>query len=944
MASTDVGTIRLGLEANANSFQRDIQRILNDTESSVRSRGARLGAIYRRQGMSQSEAMTRAWSEVRRTVSTSCNGMTRSSQTATNRISNVFSGVAFRIASAIGVAFSVATVVNFGKTCIKTATQVENAWIGLNSIINGQGKSFDNAKKFIEEYVSDGLVPLNNAVTAYKNLSLRGYNEKQIEAVMNSLKNSATYARQSQYTLGDAITTATEGLKNENSILVDNAGVTKNVAKMWQDYANNIGVSSTSLTKQQKIQAEVNGILEESKFQMGDASRYSNSYSGQLAKLSASFTNLKTQIGNILKVIVGSFLPVINNAISVIEKLVDKVTSLLNSWGIKTDIVDTLGSISNGSESLTDSINETTKANEKLKNSLSGFDKLNVLKQEDESESSADGATTTPIQSANVNQANTELTATEKILDKITNKLKEIGSKIGFNDINWGAIKSNIDNTFADLKPIAQSAFSGAEKIARASFDTIGKAVSSTVSVVGKQLQTVTGGVSKWLDEDKTKITDSINKISGDLSSGIGNIGSFYDSIFSTLGNSIDRMRPTMETAISTLLSSFSNLGFSIGEILSSAFNIATESLANWATNNQTTIGLFFDNVQGTFAQVAEFLGGIMTDISDILTGWWYNGGAVTFSEVCRAFTDIGTTIMNVYNQWIQPAIDCMVGIFKDYWEYTLKPIFEQVISVTGKIGECIAAVWNNFLSPVVNWLVSTLAPVVKFVLNIVRGVFETVFKVIGDVISGFLKAIGGVIDFITGVFKGDWKKAWNGIFTVLDGVWQMIWGVIKGVVNLIIDGINALVGGIYSVFSTIANVVGEAAKIAGDAIGQDWGFSVPTEPPVIPKLAKGGIVKAPTLALVGDNAGANNGNPEVVAPLNKLKGMLNEGDGSAEDTVILSQILQYLIKIYEAISSDGNTNIIELIAKLDESVVFKRMIELNKQYKKRHNGKSAFA
>ena len=34
----------------------------------------------------------------------------------------------------------------------------------------------------------------------------------------------------------------TEGLKNENSILVDNAGVTKNVAKMWEDYAKAIGV------------------------------------------------------------------------------------------------------------------------------------------------------------------------------------------------------------------------------------------------------------------------------------------------------------------------------------------------------------------------------------------------------------------------------------------------------------------------------------------------------------------------------------------------------------------------------------------------------------------------------------------------------------------------------------------------------------------------------
>lgn len=42
-----------------------------------------------------------------------------------------------------------------------------------------------------------------------------------------------------------------------------------------------------------------------------------------------------------------------------------------------------------------------------------------------------------------------------------------------------------------------------------------------------------------------------------------------------------------------------------------------------------------------------------------------------------------------------------------------------------------------------------------------------------------------------------------------------------------------------------------------------------------VPAFAQGGIVSAPTLAMVGDNRGAGNGNPEVIAPLNKLEGML---------------------------------------------------------------------
>ncbi len=74
-------------------------------------------------------------------------------------------------------------------------------------------KKFFSSSKFIEEYVSDGLVPLNNAVTAYKNLAARGYSSDQIKKTMTALKNSATFGRQSTYSLGEAVQTASEGLK-----------------------------------------------------------------------------------------------------------------------------------------------------------------------------------------------------------------------------------------------------------------------------------------------------------------------------------------------------------------------------------------------------------------------------------------------------------------------------------------------------------------------------------------------------------------------------------------------------------------------------------------------------------------------------------------------------------------------------------------------------------
>jgi len=45
-----------------------------------------------------------------------------------------------------------------------------------------------------------------------------------------------------------------------------------------------------------------------------------------------------------------------------------------------------------------------------------------------------------------------------------------------------------------------------------------------------------------------------------------------------------------------------------------------------------------------------------------------------------------------------------------------------------------------------------------------------------------------------------------------------------------------------------------------------------------VPKLAQGGLAYGPTLAMVGDNRGAGT-NPEVIAPLSKLKDMINFDD-----------------------------------------------------------------
>jgi len=175
--------------------------------------------------------------------------------------------------------------------------QNRNAMVGLRSIAEGTGQDMGSINKAIGELIDDGLIPLEQASTSVKNLLSRGFEAQEAIDIILRLKDAAAFGRQASYSLADAVMTATEGLKNENSILVDNAGVTKNVSKMWQDYAKQRGITTEAMTLAQKREAEYIGIMEETRHQVGDAKKLSEEFAGSQLALEASTQRLKVAIG-----------------------------------------------------------------------------------------------------------------------------------------------------------------------------------------------------------------------------------------------------------------------------------------------------------------------------------------------------------------------------------------------------------------------------------------------------------------------------------------------------------------------------------------------------------------------------------------------------------------------------------------------------------------------
>ncbi len=816
------------------------------------------------------------------------------------------------LASAVGIAFGAAAVVSFGKETVKTANELSNAMQGLQSIVEGQGRSFSKAQSFINDYVSDGLVPLANATTAYKNLAARGYSDDQIQKVMTALKDSAAFGRQANYSLGDAVTTATEGLKNENSILVDNAGVTKNVAKMWEDYAKSIGTSSSKLTQEQKIQAEVNGILTETRFQTGDAAKIAGTYSGQVARLSYHFTELKTAIGN-------SIIPILQAIMPYIDSAIQGLTRLFNTFGqFVSSIFGTQSEqIASGSEkatkaqddlaTATDNVTESTKKSTKAaKDNLAAFDELNVRQKDSSSgDSAGSGSVSTNTNSDDSNnkkknEPNANSTF-KKIKSAITTAYKDLGfdnlvSQIqsGFGKIDFSAIKKNFQSTFNSFKSIVSGTLDGVKKSISSWSNYVGTIIGGVVQVFGKQFQTISGGISKFFTDYSNKITDGINAITSNVSVYFDNMSQVAEHIFDSLGGSIDRMRPTMETAISNLLGGLTTFGLSVGEVFSGMFAIWSENLNQWTLDNQEKIGTVFDSFQQLGADLMNLTGSIFGDIGDSIKTWWNDELIPIWDDICKTILGIADTVMNVWNEWIYPVIKTIIEVAQSLWDNTLSPVFSKVISVIGKIGELVLTVWNNFLKPVVDWLVGVLTPIIKGVLGTVKNVLDTIFKIIGDVVGGVLDALGGLLDFIIGVFTGDWEKAWNGIKNFFKGIWNGIIGIVNGAVNLVIDILNALWSGLYYVLAQIINSVGSIVKGIGSLFGQDWGWSIPTQAPQIPKLqiprlATGAVIppNSEFLAVLGDQRKGRN----LEAPESLIRKIVREESGGGDNREVVAAI-----------------------------------------------------
>lgn len=210
------------------------------------------------------------------------------------------------------------------------------------------------------------------------------------------------------------------------------------------------------------------------------------------------------------------------------------------------------------------------------------------------------------------------------------------------------------------------------------------------------------------------------------------------------------------------------------------------------------------------------------------------------------------------------------------------------------KFRKTVIAIWDKLkplgasLAGLAKTAWDNLAPALEFVGTVLVNGLGNAVQVLAPVIQNIIGIFTGLIDFITGVFSGDWGKAWQGICNIFSNLFGGLVNIAKIPINAVIGAIDAVIGAINSCGITIP----EWVPLLG---GKKFSISLPE----IPMLATGGIATAPTMAMIGEGA-----EPEAVLPLSKLAALLDGvkkpkptggGGGAADtDTVKLTQVFNF--------------------------------------------------
>lgn len=747
---------------------------------------------------------------------------------------NSVASTAKKLAGVIGSAFAIHKLIDFGKEAIQIGSDIEEV---QNVVDVSFGEMSYKAEKFANEAIQNfGMSSLAAKRTASTYMSMAknmGFSTESASDMAISLAgltgDVASFYNISQELADVKLKSVFTG---ETETLKD-LGVVMTQANL-EAYALNQGItkSISSMSQAELVALRYNFVMDQLAMASGDFVRTQDSWANQTRILSMQWQEFMGIIGQALTQILLPVVKVLNAIISQLINMANAlktaISSLFGGGGGNTQLQQEEQSVSNISSEIDGAVE-----NQK--------------------------ALTSATKKTNKEQQKSLAT-----FDEISILQNSSSSKSGDSGGSSSSPALHLPSSIASNMVVSPNVDKTAEAI-KQKFQALSKWFTKTFEP----------SISSW-GSAFAKLQKPAEKAASSISSSFGNL--WQGTLAPFGGYLLQEWIPNIVNAFST----------TFAPIFSDVMTVAIEEFSRNFDFMCLQIGNLVNDV---LRPAFEFIGTMFSDICGAIKSTWDEYGAGLLENIQKFCDSMRELWQNLYDNIFKPILEGFGNTISWLWDNHLKYLWENITDFIASVSEMIMTIWNNFLSPIVNWLVEVLGPVIANVVNRIGDVIGTVFGVISDVIGGIIKALTGLSDFITGVFSGDWNKAWEGIQKFFGGIWDAIWGIVKGVVNLIIDGINMLWSGIYTVISAIVNALGSVAGAVGFLFGQDWHFSMPSSPPLIPKLAQGAVIppNREFMAVLGDQSNGRN----LEAPEGLIRQIVREESGNDEMLAVLQAILE---------------------------------------------------
>lgn len=207
----------------------------------------------------------------------------------------------------------------------------------------------------------------------------------------------------------------------------------------------------------------------------------------------------------------------------------------------------------------------------------------------------------------------------------------------------------------------------------------------------------------------------------------------------------------------------------------------------------------------------------------------------------------LGKDATDAVKKWAKETYD---NTIKPWWESNVKPVFEGLQTVL-----------NGLINFIVGVFTGDWDRAWEGLSTIVKGITDVFVSLFGDEFGeeNIRTVMNGLVTFLEGVFKGDWKQAWEGLKDVAIGI-------INGLMTAVENGVNFIIRQLNKLSFDVPDWVPGIG-------GKKFGFNLKTID--IPELARGAVLppNKPFLAMVGDQKHGTN----IEAPAELIKQMAME-------------------------------------------------------------------